>query len=50
MKKPVGRPPKKGDRNIGVSVSIPPKKLKVVEKAYGSLTKYVHAKLLQDNI
>lgn len=32
------------------SVSILPSKLKRVEKLYGSLTKYVDAKLLSDNI
>lgn len=32
------------------SVSILPSKLKKVEKRYGSLTKFVEAKLLEENI
>lgn len=51
MNKPkIGRPKKTGEKKVQQSVSILPSKLKKVEKRFESLTAYVHAKLLQDNI
>jgi hypothetical protein len=48
--KPIGRPKMKGETKQQKSVSILPSKLKRIEKRFGSLTKYIAAKLLDDNI
>jgi hypothetical protein len=48
--KQIGRPPKIGSLKISKTVSIDQKQLKRIEKRFGSLTKYIAAKLLDDNI
>lgn len=47
---PVGRPTTNKETKQQKSVSILPSKLKRIEKRHGSLTKYLEAKILQDNI